>query len=87
MISAKARTVRSIAEFQEVLDIGAEDPGAVQALEGQDAVEEEVLHLGKKKPVSTFIVLICTANIIGENRLPKKIELFSFDKCALVLSI
>ena len=86
MISAKARTVRSIAEFQEVLDIGAEDPGAEQALEGQDVVEEEVPHLGKIKPVSTFIVLICTANISNRKFKLKKYRP-TFDKCALVLSI
>ena len=101
MISAIARTVRSIADFQKVLDINAEDAEVeevlevdqkmvlkmVNALEGQDVADEEVHHLGKRKPVSVFLVIICTANIIGENRLPKKIELFSFDKCALVLSI
>ena len=86
MISAIARTVRSIADFQKVLEIGVEDPGAVQALEGQDVVEEEVPHLGKIKPVSTFIVLICTANISNRNF---KLKMYrpNFDKCALVLSI
>ena len=101
MISAIARTVRSIADFQKVVDINAEDAEVeeaqevdqkmvlkmVNALEGLDVMDEEVHHLGKRKPVSVFLVIICTANILGENRLPKKIEMFSFDKCALILSI
>ena len=101
MISAIARTVRSIADFQKVVDINAEDAEVeeaqevdqkmvlkmVNALEGQDIADEEVHHLGKRKPVSVFLVIICTANIISENRSPKKFEMCSFNKCALILSI
>ena len=61
MISAIARTVRSIADFQKVVDINGEDAEVeevlkvdqkmvlkmVNALEGQDIMGEEVHHLGK----------------------------------------
>ena len=81
MISAKARTVRSIADFQKAVDINAEDAEVeevlevdqkmvlkmVNALEGQDVMDEEVHHLGKRKPASMFLVIISTANISGEN--------------------
>ena len=101
MISAIARTVRSIADFQKVVDINAEDAEVeeaqevdqkmvlrmVNALEGQDVADEEVHHLGKRKPFSGVPSLSITANIIGENRSPKKIEMCSFNKCALILSI
>ena len=86
MISAIARTVRSIADFQNIADINAEDTEVeevlevdqkmvlkmVNALEGQDAMEEEVPHLGKRKPASMFLVIISTANISRENNSLKK---------------
>ena len=66
MISAIARTVRSIADFQKVLDINGEDTEVeevlevdqqmvlkmVNVLESLDVVDEEVPHLGKRKPFS-----------------------------------
>ena len=94
MISAIARTVRSIADFQNIADINAEDAGVeevlevdqkmvlkmVNALESQDVVDEEVHHLGKRKSISTFLVTICTADISSESNSTDKLEVYGFDK-------
>ena len=52
----------------------------VQALEGQEIVEKEVHHLGKRKSISTFLVTICTADISSESNSTDKLEVYGFDK-------
>ena len=96
MISAIAKTGRSIADFQKVVDINGEDAEVeevlkvdqkmvlkmVNALEGQDVVDKEVHHLGKKKPFSVFLVLSITASISDENNSLEKIK-----KCVVLTNV